>query len=417
MWCFAGALVALASSPARADEPLPPELPEADRGELGALSSNTEPVELEIRRATTDVHVRARPSAYAPRRAIIAEGASFFARNGEFEDGKGCDAGWLAVPSGGYVCSAHTEPSTAPPIDLPDPVYGDLPFLYAFRPGHEAFNYAFLRAEEEDGERYLVRLSGSRRSAEGLELRAPSPLRGRDLTLRPVPPGLAPAFTADEVPVYPAPGTTASDRRLTKHAALVVRVREAEEGVDETWLELVEAPGGARGWVRAEDGVRHWVDHPPPDDLRPGERWADIDIEQQMLAVREGARLLYVTLISGGTYDRPTPLGTFAVRDKRSYTTMASGPSSPDRYRVEAVPWTLYFWPHYAIHAAYWHDEFGRPRSHGCVNLAPKDAAWVFANLGPRHDPGYFRSFATEDEPGSTVRVRKGNLVGRDRRE
>ena len=61
------------------------------------------------------------------------------------------------------------------------------------------------------------------------------------------------------------------------------------------------------------------------------ERWIDIDVAQQMLAVREGAQLLYVTLISGGKRDRPTPLGQFRIRDKRAYVSMAARKNSPDR--------------------------------------------------------------------------------------
>ena len=59
--------------------------------------------------------------------------------------------------------------------------------------------------------------------------------------------------------------------------------------------------------------------------------------------------------------------------------------SSPDTedgdpyyYYIEDVPWTLYFHEGYSIHAAFWHDAFGFTRSHGCVNLAPRDALWFF---------------------------------------
>jgi lipoprotein-anchoring transpeptidase ErfK/SrfK len=47
-------------------------------------------------------------------------------------------------------------------------------------------------------------------------------------------------------------------------------------------------------------------------------------------------------------------------------------------FELRDVPWVQYFEGGYALHAAYWHDDFGRPRSHGCVNLSPIDARRVF---------------------------------------
>jgi hypothetical protein len=51
---------------------------------------------------------------------------------------------------------------------------------------------------------------------------------------------------------------------------------------------------------------------------------------------------------------------------------------APAWYFIEDVPWTIYFHGGYSIHAAFWHDAFGFTRSHGCVNLAPRDALWFF---------------------------------------
>ena len=47
-------------------------------------------------------------------------------------------------------------------------------------------------------------------------------------------------------------------------------------------------------------------------------------------------------------------------------------------YAVEQVPWTMYYWGSFALHGAYWHDEFGNVRSHGCTNIPPIDARWLF---------------------------------------
>ena len=71
----------------------------------------------------------------------------------------------------------------------------------------------------------------------------------------------------------------------------------------------------------------------------------------------------------------------------------------------------------FALHAAFWHNKFGRRRSHGCVNLAPLDAARVFAATSPAMPPGWTFVYEHEDEPGTTVRIRKGTAPVVDRRQ
>jgi lipoprotein-anchoring transpeptidase ErfK/SrfK len=61
-------------------------------------------------------------------------------------------------------------------------------------------------------------------------------------------------------------------------------------------------------------------------------------------------------------------------------------------YNLEEVPWTLYFYSGYALHGAYWHDAFGNPRSHGCVNLSLYDAWWIFkwSEPGGKNSPAVY---------------------------
>ena len=54
-----------------------------------------------------------------------------------------------------------------------------------------------------------------------------------------------------------------------------------------------------------------------------------------------------------------------------------------------SYPLIQYFKDGYALHAAYWHDQFGSPRSHGCINLAPLDARWLFAFTKPELPTGW----------------------------
>ena len=60
-----------------------------------------------------------------------------------------------------------------------------------------------------------------------------------------------------------------------------------------------------------------------------------------------------------------------------------------DAYRIEDVPWTQYFEGSIALHAAFWHSQFGTVHSHGCVNLAPNDAHYIFQHTWPEVPEGW----------------------------
>ena len=75
--------------------------------------------------------------------------------------------------------------------------------------------------------------------------------------------------------------------------------------------------------------------------------------------------------------------------------------------RIQDVPWTMYFYESYALHGAFWHDGFGRVRSHGCVNLSPEDAHWLFDWTTPFLPEGWHGVRAHDGSPGTTVVVRK----------
>jgi lipoprotein-anchoring transpeptidase ErfK/SrfK len=77
-----------------------------------------------------------------------------------------------------------------------------------------------------------------------------------------------------------------------------------------------------------------------------------------------------------------------------------------DRYSIDDVPWTQYFEGSIALHGAFWHDRFGLRRSHGCVNLAPLDARWLFAFTGPHLPQGWVAAYPTKHALGTVVRVR-----------
>lgn len=129
----------------------------------------------------------------------------------------------------------------------------------------------------------------------------------------------------------------------------------------------------------------------PPSGVATDEPWVHVDLSSQTLVVYRGPTPLYATLVSTGTEGHATPVGEFTIRRKLVSDTMADPGSDlgDDRYRIEDVPWTQYFEGSIALHAAFWHSQYGIVRSHGCVNIAPLDAYWVFQHTWPDVPAGW----------------------------
>jgi hypothetical protein len=139
-------------------------------------------------------------------------------------------------------------------------------------------------------------------------------------------------------------------------------------------------------WYRIGDG--RWVEGTQigvarpklrPLSIGPTERWVGVCLEEQTLVAYEGDRPVYAALLASGLAGMPTVQGIFRTWRRLATGVMAGGdPQWGSYYYIEDVTWTCYFYSGYALHTAYWHDAFGAPRSHGCVNLSPHDAWWVF---------------------------------------
>ena len=116
--------------------------------------------------------------------------------------------------------------------------------------------------------------------------------------------------------------------------------------------------------------------NPPPSlpaGVKSGESWFDLNLSEQRLYAYEGKNLVNSFLVSTGTWVYPTVTGVYRIYVKYRYADM-SGPG----YYLPDVPYTMYFYKGYGIHGTYWHDNFGTPMSHGCVNLRTSDAQWAF---------------------------------------
>ncbi len=102
-------------------------------------------------------------------------------------------------------------------------------------------------------------------------------------------------------------------------------------------------------------------------------RWIDVDLSQQMLYAYEGNTIVASFLVSTGVPAYPTVTGQFHIYIKLESTLMAGY-----GYYLPNVPYTMYFYYGYGLHGTYWHNNFGHPMSHGCVNMYTPDAQWLF---------------------------------------
>lgn len=113
-------------------------------------------------------------------------------------------------------------------------------------------------------------------------------------------------------------------------------------------------------------------------------KWIHVDLSEQTLVAYRGNKPVFATVISGGVEGHEAPTGIFRIAKKHISFTMDGPDEKAGWYEVEEVPWTMYYWKGYALHGAYWHNDFGKSRSHGCTNLAPADARWLFNWVDPK---------------------------------
>jgi len=150
---------------------------------------------------------------------------------------------------------------------------------------------------------------------------------------------------------------------------------------------------GAWDWYLI--GPQQWVDqrtvarvdvNPPPEGVSG--KWIQVNLFEQTLAAYEDNRLVFATLVSSGLDKWPTRPGLFHIYLRLETDRMAGSyePDKSDYYYLETVPWVMYFDGQRALHGEYWHDQLGFKRSHGCVNMAPLDARWLF-NWAPNGTP------------------------------
>ena len=181
-------------------------------------------------------------------------------------------------------------------------------------------------------------------------------------------------IVANNISPRTVPGLGQPRRPETLARYTVIQVYAQRDVDGTTWYMI-----GPDKWVE-----QRWVGlvfprQTPPEGVT-SERWIEINLFEQTLAAYEHGQLIFATLVSTGAPPFWTQPGLFQIYEKHDHTNMrgAFEADRSDYYMLEDVPWTMYFDESRALHGAYWHDSFGYPSSHGCVNLSIADAHWLF---------------------------------------
>lgn len=140
------------------------------------------------------------------------------------------------------------------------------------------------------------------------------------------------------------------------------------------------------------------------------EKIIKVDLTNQRLYAYEGDQKIYEFLISSGKWGR-TPVGEFTVWHKVESTRMRGGSKELHTYYdLPNVPYTMFFYNKaipqsrgYGIHGAYWHNSFGKPMSHGCINMKPEEAAVIYQWATPIVPEKRKSTSSTKDNPGTKI--------------
>ena len=363
----------------------------------------------------------ARPVGY------LRRGARF--RAGEEVGRNGCVRGWFEIAGGGYVCAGEgISVDSEPPAYLDPPVLpvlsDALPYRYTKVVAAELAQFVRLPSPEEE-RAATTTLTGLKLNAAGVPVVDPVAAQLAALVRLRMQPGfyvsvdrtveaennrsfvrtvrggmVRAEHLADSK--QPAGLGVSLGSQYTLPLAFVYRAGAPSLRLDPLTKEPVKAGGDlplhsahsltgesmvkagrrylvTRAGLLLRDGSVRVIDRVPrPRQTPRSERWIRVDLDRQTLTAYESETPVFATLISSGLPDHATPTGIFRLHAKHVTTTMADDMAADGPYSIEDVPWTMYFQGGYALHAAFWHDRFGNQRSHGCVNLAPRDARWLF---------------------------------------
>lgn len=255
-----------------------------------------------------------------------------------------------------------------------------------------AFIGTFVAGAEAQNRRFAIATDGRLLPADKVKADSGSPFHGVPIREVGLPVGFAKADGATWYRIVA--GRPEAAERLGRREFVPLSGSVRQLGGER----LVEARNGL--WLRSRDLNTAAKPSELPVWAKRGQRWIEISILNQTLILWEGVEPVYVTLVSTGRdgLGEPgetlsTPQGTYRIYQKHVTTAMDSA-AADNEFELRDVPWVMYFKGGYALHAAYWHDDFGRVRSHGCVNMSPIDARYTFFWTAPQVPEHWHAAYA-----------------------
>lgn len=199
-------------------------------------------------------------------------------------------------------------------------------------------------------------------------------------------------------------------------------IDKAVEPDGRAWYRLIDdLTGDAAWWVQASHVRRVAKEEfaPISPDVSPQEKLIHVSIGDQILTCYESGKSVFETRIaSGAAFFDPqgvihqfgTPWGKHNIIWKMPSRRMVGGEIINDVYDLPGVPWCSFFTDSgAAVHGTYWHNDFGRPRSHGCVNVTSDAAKWVYrwANPYAGYDEALHKTVQSEKDVATAVIVER----------
>ncbi len=139
-----------------------------------------------------------------------------------------------------------------------------------------------------------------------------------------------------------------------------------------------------------------------------GEKHIYVDLATQTLTAYEGDKIFLQAPVSSGKWGK-TPTGEFSIWEKLRATKMSGG-SGSDYYYLPNVPFVMFFSGSgvgagrgFSLHGTYWHNNFGHPMSHGCVNMRTVDAEKLYYWVNPSGDGNV--TVSTGENPGTKITI------------
>ena len=370
---------------------------------------------LKLTAETTPVHVGARR--YSAVQARVHAGAVL--RLKKTGRKRGCAKGWLEREGGGYVCGANLKRTDETD---PRPAARDLPGILD---GLEAWEVIgggsrFYKRVKDIDRRHLYRflIKGSylmiresltrygtdyHRNREGwwatsvhtVKLDPPITSLGIETAEGETPP--AGVIIEDEVGVWESPNGNGQPMSTLERWSTVAGIEGKPLSVEDGWVEIPD-----KGYVE-DDKIARVRKFCLPLNVLKTEKWIAVDVKEQLLHAYVGERLIRVVPCSTGRRDNTRP-GRYRIKWKRRLQTMNL---RKGHLRVEDVQYVMYYDRNrsIAIHSAYWNSDFGKPRSHGCVNLPRDDARWIYDWSTPNSLPEDSENFHCPTHKGTRVIV------------